>query len=182
MRKASAQCGRVGKSVPAIYDAIYPQIAVYTTSTENSLQKYQSWVFSWWEKFAKKKVLLKSYETSYETQLYHPKHMLQMRTLVPEPGPCLNIRKDVFIVRSREVSKPRDWYFKLSYRFEIWQAHRQQCSRSACQISEWSDISKYKSRSFETSRDLTIRRLFGYWDEAQVSRTCISNYIQQETW
>ena len=22
-------------------------------------------------------------------------------------------------VRSRKVSKPRDWYFKLSYRFEI---------------------------------------------------------------
>ena len=29
------------------------------------------------------------------------------------------------IVRSREVSKPRDWYFKLLYRFGIWQAHRQ---------------------------------------------------------
>ena len=24
------------------------------------------------------------------------------------------------LVRSRKVSKPRDWYFKLSYRFEIW--------------------------------------------------------------
>ena len=70
------------------------------------------------------------------------------------------------IVRSREVSKPRDWYFK-SYRFEIWQAHRQQCCRSASQISERSDYSKYKSRGFETSRDLTIRRLFGYWDGAQ---------------
>ena len=34
-------------------------------------------------------------------------------------------------VRSRKVSKPRDWYFKLSYRFEIWQAHRQHCCRSA---------------------------------------------------
>ena len=73
-------------------------------------------------------------------------------------------------VRSRKVSKPRDWYFKLSYRFEIWQAHRQQCCRSACQISERSDNSEYKSRGFETSRDLTIRRLFGYWDGAQVSR------------
>ena len=47
-------------------------------------------------------------------------------------------------VRSRKVSKPRDWYFKLSYRFEIWQAHRQHCCRSACQISERSDNSKYK--------------------------------------
>ena len=62
-------------------------------------------------------------------------------------------------VRSREVSKPRDWYFKLSYRFEIWQAHRQQCCRSACQISERSDNSKCKSRGFETLRDLTKRRL-----------------------
>ena len=57
-------------------------------------------------------------------------------------------------VRSREVSKPRDWYFKLTHRFEIWQAHRQQCWRSACQISERSGNSKYKSRGFETLRDL----------------------------
>ena len=77
--------------------------------------------------------------------------------------------KKRLIVRSREVSKPRDWYFKLSYRFEIWQAHRQHCCRSACQISERSDNSKYKSRGFETSRDLTIRRLFGYWDGALVN-------------
>ena len=72
-------------------------------------------------------------------------------------------------VRSRKVSKPRDWYFKLSYRFEIWQAHRQHCCRSACQISERSDNSKYKSRGFETLRDLTERRLFGYWDGALVA-------------
>ena len=69
-------------------------------------------------------------------------------------------------VRSRKVSKPRDWYFQLSYRFEIWQAHRQHCYRSACQISERSDNSKYKSRDFEILRDLTERRLFGYWDGA----------------
>ena len=70
-------------------------------------------------------------------------------------------------VRSRKVSKPRDWYFKLSYRLEIWQAHRQHCCRSGCQIAERSDNSKYKSRGFETLRDLTERRLFGYWDGAQ---------------
>ena len=69
-------------------------------------------------------------------------------------------------VRSRKVSKPRDRYFKLSYRFAIWQAHRQHCCRSACQISERSDNYKYKSRGFETLRDLTERRLFGYWDGA----------------
>ena len=73
-------------------------------------------------------------------------------------------------VRSRKVSKPRDWYFKLSYRFEIWQAHRQQCCRSASQISERSDNSKYKYRGIETLRDLTERRLFGYWDGAQGRR------------
>ena len=72
-------------------------------------------------------------------------------------------------VRSRKVSKPRDWYFKLSYRFEIWQAHRQHCCRSACQISERSDNSKYKSRGFETLRDLTIRRLIEYWNRVQWS-------------
>ena len=47
-------------------------------------------------------------------------------------------------VRSRKVSKPRDLYLELSDRSEI-----------------------YQSRGFETSRDLTIRRLFGYWDGAQ---------------
>ena len=39
------------------------------------------------------------------------------------------------IVRSHEVSKPRDWWFELSLRFQIWQAHRQQCHRGACQFS-----------------------------------------------
>ena len=77
-------------------------------------------------------------------------------------------------VRSRKVSKPRDWYFKLPYRFEIWQAHRQHCCRSACQISERSGNFKYKSRGFETLRDLTERRLFGYWDGAQTD-SVISN-------
>ena len=77
--------------------------------------------------------------------------------------------KSRLFVRSRKVSKPRDWYFKLSYRFEIWQAHRQHCCRSACQISERSDNSKYKSRGFGTLRDLTKRRLFGYWDGAQAA-------------
>ena len=74
-------------------------------------------------------------------------------------------------VRSREISKPRDWYFKLSYRFEIWQAHRQHCCRSACQISERSDNSKYKSSGFETLRDLTERRLFAFQN-----KDCLSRY------
>ena len=85
-------------------------------------------------------------------------------------------------VRSRKVSKARDWYFKLSYRFEIWQAHRQHCCRSACQISERSDNSKYKSRGFETWRDLTERRLFGYWDGALLLRPQYSGRTRSITW
>ena len=81
-------------------------------------------------------------------------------------GPPSQYQKRRLFVRSRKVSKPWDWYFKLSYCFEIWQAHRQHCCQSACQISERSDNSKYKSRGFETWRDLTERRLFGYWDRA----------------
>ena len=93
-----------------------------------------------------------------------PLAYLDRRLWVPSQYP-----KRRLFLRSRKVSKPRDWYFKLSYRFEIWQAHRQHCCRSACQISERSDNSKYKSRGFETLRDLTERRLFGYWDGAQNS-------------
>ena len=70
-------------------------------------------------------------------------------------------------VRSRKVSKPRDLYLESSDRSEIWQALRQQCCRCACQISKQYDNLKYQSRDFETLRDLTKRRLFGYWDGAQ---------------
>ena len=40
------------------------------------------------------------------------------------------------IVRSREVSKPRDLYLKLSDRFKNWQALRRHCCRCTCQISK----------------------------------------------
>ena len=69
-------------------------------------------------------------------------------------------------VRSRKTSKPRDLYLELSDRSEIWQALRQQCCRCACQISKRYDNLKYQSRGFEALRDLTERRLFGYWDGA----------------
>ena len=72
-------------------------------------------------------------------------------------------------VRSRKVLKPRDLYLELSDRSEIRQALRQQCCRCACQISKQYDNLKYQSRGFETLRDLTKRRLFGYWDGAQIS-------------
>ena len=75
-------------------------------------------------------------------------------------------------VRSCKVSKPRDLYLELSDRSEIWQALRQHCCRCACQISKRYDNLKYQSRGFETSRDLTKRRLFGYWDGALVPCSC----------
>ena len=83
-------------------------------------------------------------------------------------GPVSLYPKRRFIVRSREVSKSRDLYLELFDRSEIWQAHRQHCCRCACQISKRYVSLKYQSRGFETSRDLTIRRLFGYWDGSQV--------------
>ena len=54
-------------------------------------------------------------------------------------------------------------------RSDIWQAQRQQCCRCARQISKQYDDLNYQSRSFETSRDLTIRRLIGYWNSALLS-------------
>ena len=78
------------------------------------------------------------------------------------------------IARSREVSKPRDLYLELPGRFEIWQALRQHCCRCTCKISKGYDNLKYQSRGFETSRDLTIRRLFGYWDGALPARFLVS--------
>ena len=61
------------------------------------------------------------------------------------------------ILRSREVSKPRDWEFKSSHCFAIWQARRQRCCQGACQIAERPGNSKYKSRGLET---FTMRRYF----------------------
>ena len=59
------------------------------------------------------------------------------------------------IVSSREVSKPRDLYLKSSDRSDIWQASPQHCCRCACQISKRHDDLNYRSRGFETLRDLT---------------------------
>ena len=73
------------------------------------------------------------------------------------------------IVRSPEVLKPQDRQFKLSHWYEIWQARQQHCCRGACQISERPYNSEYKSRGLETLRNLTIRRLIGYWNRAQAS-------------
>ena len=58
------------------------------------------------------------------------------RAIIDKVDGCLT-------VRYHEVSKPRDSGLDVSNRSEIWQASRQRC----------------QSRSFETSRNLTVRRL-----------------------
>ena len=67
------------------------------------------------------------------------------------------------IARSREVSKPLDLYLELYDRSDIWQAHWQHCCRCACQISKRCNDWNYQSRGFETSLDLMIGRIIGYW-------------------
>ena len=84
-------------------------------------------------------------------------------------APLYPIRR--LIIRFREVSNPWDLYLKLSDRSEIWQARRHHCCRGASQISKRCDDSNGQSRRFETSRDLTIRRLIGYWNGAQEALT-----------
>ena len=49
----------------------------------------------------------------------------------------------------------------------------QQCCRGACPISEWSDISKYKSRDLKALRDLITRCFIWYWNRAQAKRNDI---------
>ena len=97
-----------------------------------------------------------------------PVHSNITRSLPLLPRAPSQYPKRRLSVRSRQVSKPRDLYLELSDRSEIWQALRQQCCRCACQISKRYYNLKYQSRGFETLRDLTKRRLFGYWDGALV--------------
>ena len=72
------------------------------------------------------------------------------------------------ILRSSKVSKPWYLYLELCDGSEIWQAPRQHCCRGACQISKWYNNLNYQSHGFESSRDLTIRHLIGYWNGALV--------------
>ena len=64
---------------------------------------------------------------------------------------CLHIRALLQypirrLVRSRKVSNPRDLYWELCDRSEIWQAPRQQCCQHASEISKRWDKSNYQSR------------------------------------
>ena len=56
-------------------------------------------------------------------------------------------------------SKPQDSGLNFSSRSEMWQTHRQQGCRDACQISGRIDHYSIQSHGFETSRDLMGRRL-----------------------
>ena len=73
------------------------------------------------------------------------------------------------IVRNHTVSKQRDLYLELSDRSEFEKTPRQHGCRCACHISKRCDDLIYQSRGFETSRDLTIRRLIRYWNGAQLT-------------
>ena len=84
------------------------------------------------------------------------------------------------IPRSRKVSNPRDLYLELSDRSQIWQAPRQHCCRCACQISKRCNNLNHQSRGFETPRDLTIRRLGGYWNGVQ--NTVMAVRYRISTW
>ena len=66
------------------------------------------------------------------------------------------------IVWSREVSKPGELYLELFDHSEIWQVQHR-CP-FACQISKRWDNLNYQSCDLDSSRDLTIRRLIGYWN------------------
>ena len=85
--------------------------------------------------------------SSLYLSLWYKPCILAVGTRAPSQYP-----KRCLIVRSREISKPRDLYLKLSDRSNIWQALRQHCCRCACQISKRYDNLKYQSRGFETSR------------------------------
>ena len=69
-------------------------------------------------------------------------------------------------IRSRKASKVQDWVPKCSYCFDIWQVPPNH--QGACQISERSDNSKYKSPSFEILQVLSIRCIIRYWNRALV--------------
>ena len=75
---------------------------------------------------------------------------------------CFHISLRLYSLSSktsyRQISKLQDWMLLWSYRSETLQASRQRCCRGACPNLEWLEKSKPKSRDFEASRDLAVRR------------------------
>ena len=78
--------------------------------------------------------------------------------------PVFPIRR--LTLRSGKVSKPGDLYSELDDCSEIWQAPWHHCWWGTRQISKRLEKLTPESRVFETSLDLTIRRLIGYWDRS----------------
>ena len=76
------------------------------------------------------------------TSLYLDR-VLTVWVRVPFQYPTIDL-----LVRSREISKPRDYQFKLLYSFATWQAPQQHCCRDAWQISERLGSSKHKFPDF----------------------------------
>ena len=64
------------------------------------------------------------------------------------------------MLRSHDRCEVGSWNHRIALKFD----RRLRC---ACEISERLDDAK--SRGFQSSRDLTMRHLFGYWDGAQMS-------------
>ena len=82
-----------------------------------------------------------------------------VRDLVPWPPSQYPKRR--LSVKSHKVSKPRDWYFKLLYRFEIWQALRQHCLSNVIAIGQfWIQISRLRdfTRSYGKTSFRILRR------------------------
>ena len=69
--------------------------------------------------------------------------------------------------------RPSEIFIWIVWSLGIWQTHRQFCCWGACQISKWHDDVNHKSRSFEASRNLTIKPLLGYWNGFLVPVICI---------
>ena len=68
------------------------------------------------------------------------------------------------IIRSRNVSKPRDLYSELYDRSDIWQARRQQCCLCACQISKRYDNLNHRFRGYGTAQNLAMSYRILKWD------------------
>ena len=86
------------------------------------------------------------------------------------PVPLVTKRDGRLAARSEEASMSRDSGLNISNRHEIWQAHRQQRCRAACQNSEKYNNYNTQTRGIETSRDLAVRRLsYHFVNRGQVS-------------
>ena len=86
------------------------------------------------------------------------------------------------IVRSRKVSEQRDLYLEMYGRSEIWQHLGSSAAEVLVKISKRCDNLNYESRGFESLRDLTIRRLIGYWNGVSTLSTnieCLNKFVKE---